>query len=112
MVPVQGSSVVSGSGRAVVLSTGTRTLMATYAASGGSSSHASEFAAAMWRITFVFIAFIAVMVPIVIVVNGKTTGEPRGWGVGRRRGVGCVACTTLLHHRAGPPSRQAASPSW
>lgn len=72
---LQGTSVVSGSGRAVVVATGPRTLVAACAGAPAKRGHGGSFAAAMWRISFLFLAFIAAMVPLVICLNGYTTGK-------------------------------------
>lgn len=73
---MQSTSVVSGSGKGVVVATGAATYIASLARALPSGRTASAFDYAVRRIVYLFIAFIIVMVPLVIVLSGTTTGKP------------------------------------
>lgn len=68
--------MVSGSGKAVVLATGDGTYVASLMRQLPSGHVMNAFDYAVRRIVYLFIGFILVMVPLVIVLNGTTTCEP------------------------------------
>ena len=72
---VQSTSVVSGSGKGVVIATGSATYVASLARAlpGGHELNAFDFA--IRRIVYLFIGFVVIMTPLVLVCNGLTTGE-------------------------------------
>ena len=74
LVFVQGTHVVSGDGLCVVLRTGNETYIAGIAKALAAQGHMNAFDFAVRRIVYMFIAFVVVMVPLVIVLNGSTTG--------------------------------------
>lgn len=67
--------MVSGSGKGVVIATGRATYVAYLARSLPSGRLMNAFDFAIRRIVYLFIGFIVIMVPLVIVCNGLTTGE-------------------------------------
>ena len=73
---LQGTYIASGTATAVVVATGDRTFIAGIARVLAAQPQLNAFDLAIRRIVFVFIAFILVMVPIVIGLNGWTTGAP------------------------------------
>lgn len=75
LVCVQGTHVVSGDGLCVVLRTGNGTYIAGIAEALAAQGHMNAFDYAVRRIVYVFITFVVVMVPLVIVLNGLTTGN-------------------------------------
>lgn len=72
---LQSTFVVSGSGKAVVVAAGRATYIASLARvlPSGHIMNAVDFA--IRRIVYLFITFIVIMVPLVIVCNGLTTCE-------------------------------------
>ncbi len=72
---MQSTSVVSGSGKGVVIATGKATYIASLARALPSGHLMNAFDFAVRRIVYLFIVVIVVMVPLVIVCNGLTTGE-------------------------------------
>ncbi|BDA47243.1 probable magnesium-transporting ATPase, P-type 1 [Coccomyxa sp. Obi] len=72
------TSVVSGSGKGVVVATGAATYIASLARALPSGRTATAFDRAVRRVVYLFIAFIIVMVPLVIVLSGTTTGDWSG----------------------------------
>ncbi|CAL8460948.1 g479 [Coccomyxa elongata] len=70
--------VVSGSGKAVVLATGDGTYVASLMRQLPSGHVMNAFDYAVRRIVYLFIGFILVMVPLVIVLNGTTTSDWNG----------------------------------
>ena len=74
-VHVQGTHVVSGDGLCVVLRTGNQTYIAGIAQALAAKGHMNAFDYAVRRVVYVFIIFVVVMVPLVIVLNGLSTGK-------------------------------------
>jgi magnesium-transporting ATPase (P-type) len=74
-VSLQSTSVVSGSGKGVVVATGAATYIASLARALPSGRTMTAFDFAVRRVVYLFIAFIVIMVPLVIVLSGKTTSE-------------------------------------
>ncbi|KAK9846484.1 hypothetical protein WJX81_005045 [Elliptochloris bilobata] len=70
-----GTYVASGTATAVVLSTGDSTFIASIARALAARPELNAFDRAIRRIVYLFILFIVVMVPIVIGLNGWTTGD-------------------------------------
>ena len=71
-----GTNVVSGSATALVLATGPRTYFGTLAARlGTAESTPNAFQAGVNGVSWLLIRFAAVMVPIVLLVNGFTKGD-------------------------------------
>lgn len=75
-VSLQSTSVVSGGGKGVVVATGAATYIASLARALPSGGTMTAFDFAVRRVVYLFIAFIVIMVPLVIVLSGTTTGEP------------------------------------
>lgn len=73
----QSTSVVSGSGKGVVVATGAATYIASLARALPSGRTASAFDYAVRRVVYLFIAFIVIMVPLIIVLSGTITGAAR-----------------------------------
>ncbi|KAL0018340.1 hypothetical protein WJX77_006201 [Trebouxia sp. C0004] len=73
-----GTHVVSGDGLGVVLRIGNDTYIAGIAAALAAQGQMNAFDFAVRRIVYVFIAFVVVMVPLVIVLNGLTTRDWHG----------------------------------
>lgn len=67
--------MVSGSGKGVVVATGAATYIASLARALPSGRTMTAFDFAVRRVVYLFIAFIVIMVPLVIVLSGTTTGE-------------------------------------
>jgi Mg2+-importing ATPase len=72
-----GTSVESGSATAVVVTTGKDTYLGSMAESLSESSPPTAFDRGISRFTWLMLRFMAVMVPIVFVINGLTKGS---WG--------------------------------
>jgi Mg2+-importing ATPase len=70
-----GTSVVSGSATAVVVSTGANTSFGRLAKSLTGRRAETAFDTGVRRVSWLFIRFIAVMVPIVVLINGLTKGS-------------------------------------
>ncbi len=70
-----GSSVVSGSGRAVVTSTGPRTYLGTVAKHLVGRRAATAFDKGVSAASWLLIKFMLVMVPVIVLVNGFTKGD-------------------------------------
>ena len=67
-----GTSVESGTARAVVVETGARTYFGTMAASLGTEPIETSFDKGIHKFTWLMIRFIMVMVPLVFLINGLT----------------------------------------
>ncbi len=76
---MQSSFVASGSGRAVVVSTGGATYIAALTRALPTGHVMSAFDYAVRHTVYLFVAFIAVMVPLVIVISGTTTSTIRSF---------------------------------
>ncbi|KAJ6438171.1 Mg-transporting ATPase [Purpureocillium lavendulum] len=76
-VAVMGTSVVSGNGVALVLRTGRDVLIANMAKELEKKREQNAFQKGIRNVSFMLIGFMCVMVPIVLVINGKTKGD---WG--------------------------------
>lgn len=72
-----GTGVVSGNAAVVVLRTGSEALIAAMSKALRKSRGLNAFQRGIQNVTWMLIAFMAVMVPIVLVVSAKTTGD---WG--------------------------------
>ena len=72
-----GSNVVSGSGVAIVVNTGDKTFFASLAASIMTQRALTSFDKGINKVTWLMIKFIAVMVPLVFIINGLTK---HNWG--------------------------------
>jgi Mg2+-importing ATPase len=70
-----GSSVVSGTARAVVLATGPRTQMGTLAAKLVQQRPPTSFDRGVNRVSWLLIKFMLVMVPVVFLINGLSKGN-------------------------------------
>ena len=71
-----GTNVVSGSATALVVNTGERTVFGALAARAGATDAApNAFQAGINSVSWLLIRFAAVMVPIVLLVNGFTKGD-------------------------------------
>ncbi len=70
-----GTSVASGSANAVVIHTGPRAVFGGVARSIAGARVATGFDRGITRFTWLMIRFIAVMVPLVFVINGVTKGD-------------------------------------
>lgn len=70
-----GSSVESGSGLGVVIATGPSTYFGRNAGELQEARPLSAFAKGVQQVTYVLMAFTAVMLPIVILINGATSGD-------------------------------------
>jgi Mg2+-importing ATPase len=73
-----GTSVESGAGTAVVVAAGRATLLSGVSAALAGPPPATSFDRGVARFTWLMIAFVAVMVPLVFVVNGLTKGDWAG----------------------------------
>ncbi|KJZ75190.1 hypothetical protein HIM_05384 [Hirsutella minnesotensis 3608] len=70
-----GTSVVSGNGLAVVLRTGADVLIATMAKELKKKREKNAFEKGIRNVSFMLIGFMCVMVPVVLVISGKRTGD-------------------------------------
>lgn len=70
-----GTSVESGSAAALVLSTGERTHFGQHAKQLVVERPQSAFAKGVKRVSYVLMLFMAVMMPLVVVINGLSTGD-------------------------------------
>ncbi len=70
-----GTSVESGTAKAVVVETGARTYFGTMAASLSTAPVETSFDKGIHRFTWLMIRFMLVMVPLVFVINGVTKGN-------------------------------------
>ncbi len=70
-----GTSVESGTARAVVVETGARTYFGTMAATLGTAPIETSFDKGIAKFTWLMIRFMLVMVPLVFVINGITKGD-------------------------------------
>jgi len=70
-----GTAVVSGSGTAVVVQTGSHTYIASLAKSIGGAKVRTSFDKAVNSVTILLIRFMAIMAPLVFVVNGGSKGN-------------------------------------
>ncbi|MDB6078332.1 MAG: haloacid dehalogenase, partial [Akkermansiaceae bacterium] len=72
---LQGTSVVSGMARALVLTTGARTYMGLLAGRLTAERPVTAFDKGVNRVSWILIRFMLVMVPIVFLINGFTKGD-------------------------------------
>lgn len=70
-----GSNVVSGSAKGIVIATGNQTLFGNIAESLASTPVKTSFETGIKKTSFVFIKFMALMAPTVIIINGFTKGD-------------------------------------
>ena len=73
----QGTSVVSGSGTGVVVSTGEKTYISTILSALGRQSPPDAFEKGVKRVSYMLICFMLVIVPIIVTVDYLTTHD---WG--------------------------------
>jgi Mg2+-importing ATPase len=85
-----GSYVVSGSGKALVLTTGDRTYVATMSAVFSQGKPITAFQTGIRRVSILLIGFMAVMVPIVLVIEGLVSHD---W---EAAGLFCIAVAVGL----------------
>ncbi|KAL9946045.1 hypothetical protein ACHAO5_004269 [Verticillium nonalfalfae] len=76
-VAFMGSSVVSGSGFAVVIGTGNDTFIASTLKQLSKRRDLNAFQRGIRNVSYMLIGFMLVMVPIVLAISGKVTGD---WG--------------------------------
>ncbi|HEY5220272.1 MAG TPA: HAD-IC family P-type ATPase, partial [Gemmatimonadaceae bacterium] len=74
-VCLMGTSVVSGTATAVVVATGSRTSFGSMARSLAGRRAETAFDVGVRKVSWLFIRFIAVMVPVVILINGLSKGN-------------------------------------
>ncbi|CAM6030359.1 unnamed protein product [Sphagnum balticum] len=74
---LMGTNVLSGSGTAVVLSTGDKTYISTISSVLSQRAPVNAFQQGVRRVSYLLICFMLAMVPIVIVLSGLTT---KHWG--------------------------------
>ncbi|MFD0895408.1 magnesium-translocating P-type ATPase [Luteolibacter ambystomatis] len=72
---LQGTSVISGMARALVLATGAKTYMGFLAGRITGERPATDFDKGVNRVSWILIRFMLVMVPIVFLINGLTKGD-------------------------------------
>lgn len=70
-----GSNVISGSAEGIVIATGARTLFGDVAESLAATPIQTSFELGIRKTSFLFIKFMALMAPTVIVINGFTKGD-------------------------------------
>jgi Mg2+-importing ATPase len=70
-----GTNVVSGSGTVVVLSTGVKTYFGILAKRVMSKQAPTSFEVGLNKVTFLFLRFIGIMVPLVFILNGFSKGS-------------------------------------
>lgn len=70
-----GSSVVGGTAKGLVISTGPRTLMGTLATKVVQERPLTSFDRGVHKVSWLLIRFMMVMVPVVFVINGVTKGD-------------------------------------
>ena len=70
-----GTSVESGTAKAVVVETGPRTYFGTMAANLSSAPVETSFDKGIHKFTWLMIRFMLVMVPLVFLINGVTKGD-------------------------------------
>lgn len=70
-----GSNVISGSAEGVVIATGNRTLFGDVAKSLSTKPDLTNFEVGIKKTSYIFIKFMALMAPTVIVINGLTKGD-------------------------------------
>ncbi|KAK2465045.1 hypothetical protein APHAL10511_003121 [Amanita phalloides] len=85
-----GSYVVSGSGKALVIATGDKTYVATMAAIFSQGKPVTAFETGIRRVSILLIAFMVVMVPIVLIVEGFVS---HNW---KAAGLFCIAVAVGL----------------
>ena len=73
----QGTSVVSGSGTGVVVSTGEKTYISTILSTLGRQSPPDAFEKGVKHVSYMLIFFMLVIVPIIVTVDYLTTHD---WG--------------------------------
>lgn len=74
-IAFMGSNVISGSARAVVVSTGDRTLFGSMASAIAGEAVETSFTKGVNAVSWVLIRFMLVMVPLVFFINGITKGD-------------------------------------
>jgi len=74
-IAFMGTSVISGNGVALVLRTGDDVLIATMTKELEERREVNTFQKGIQSVSWMLIAFMAVMVPIVLCISGKTTGN-------------------------------------
>lgn len=74
-IAFMGSNVISGSARAVVISTGDRTLFGSMASAIAGEAVETSFTKGVNAVSWVLIRFMLVMVPLVFFINGITKGD-------------------------------------
>lgn len=74
-IAFMGSSVVSGSGTAVVVSVGDNTLFGSMACAVAGEAVETSFTKGVNAVSWVLIRFMLVMVPLVFLINGATKGD-------------------------------------
>ena len=74
-IAFMGSSVISGSATAVVISNGDRTLFGSLAKAVAGEAVETSFIKGVNAVSWVLIKFMLVMVPLVFVINGLTKGD-------------------------------------
>ncbi|PGH09694.1 magnesium-translocating P-type ATPase [Polytolypa hystricis UAMH7299] len=74
-IAFMGTSVISGSGLGVVLRTGDDTFIATIMKELKKKRPINSFQRGIRNVTYMLIAFMVTMVPIVLVISGKSTGN-------------------------------------
>ncbi|RSL42897.1 hypothetical protein CEP54_015307 [Fusarium duplospermum] len=72
---LMGTSIVSGHGTGLVLRTGDDVLIASMAKGIEKKRHHNSFQKGIRNVTWMLIGFMVVMVPIVLCISGKTTGD-------------------------------------
>ena len=70
-----GSNVISGSGTAVVIAVGDRTIFGTMAAAIAGEAVETSFTKGVNAVSWVLIRFMMIMVPLVFFINGITKGD-------------------------------------
>lgn len=75
-----GTSVSAGEGRAVVVQTGDSTYVGALSAMLGEERPLNAFDKSVRNVAYLLIGFMAIMVPIVFVIQG-TTNQDAGWKV-------------------------------
>ncbi|KAF8247657.1 MG transport ATPase [Wilcoxina mikolae CBS 423.85] len=76
-IAFMGTSVISGNGLALVLRTGDDAFISTIMKQLNKRQPLNSFQRGIRNVSFMLIAFMLIMVPIVLVISGRTTGD---WG--------------------------------
>ncbi|KAF4440072.1 PMR1-Ca++-transporting P-type ATPase located in Golgi [Fusarium austroafricanum] len=77
-VALMGTNIVSGHGVGLVLRTGDDAMIAAMIKDVERKRQPNAFQKGILHVTYMLIGFMLVMVPIVLVINGKTTGDWKG----------------------------------